>query len=758
MTIPLTPAASTSSSSSSNKDLPITPTKVHTFSPNAGKKWSPTPARPSTPTSPTFEADKKTVLKIVRLENVNESAGKAEKSQLNPKSSSFKPVTLSGNAIPDISKLSFQEAGPSTRQTEPVSRHEGPNTPNPNKKNEAPSFETPRRTTRTEAAASTPALTLSPYTPATGDYRLPVTPSTPSYVTPKSIPGKGYEEQNQKTDFHFAAAEQIHEDIGRYLMISNLPLETTENEVRDLIQSVCEFKAIIVKHIRSKGCIFVAFFDAREAMKLYDTLRTSSVALKEDGPVVHLHCMATDQAVVQTIMTRSSGWETLLADSEAIITVGVTGGIGVSVEIMGKTLSAIGELQRLVPVGHEGRRFIAEFFDTRAATQAIQLLDGQKAGQALISISYLHAPLGSAQPISNPTGYTLGSAAYIPGTFSGRALSGRSQSDESTSSDVFGPKKTAQTRSSSHFGTSITSSFIRARSNQDVFGGRDSSSIYSTAPSSSRFSTPTSLDRASVIGSQVSYETPAQLRALGRRLHEPGTVQGLMNSADMEARARQGQGLGGHWNLHDKKAVPPQNMVFPDRILSGLDHRTTVMIKDVPNKLSRQELVDILQSAVPGEFDFVYLRFDFKNCCNVRSAASGTELMDQVGYAFVNFCSIKALYEFIEAKVGKKWNMFSSEKVLQVSYADIQGKSALINKFKNSAVMGVIEAWRPQIFYSNGRMKGQPEPFPDSDNLAVRQRSAAAQLSGFSTPSSYSYGRDDQYYDYPSTHGSAYGV
>ncbi len=38
----------------------------------------------------------------------------------------------------------------------------------------------------------------------------------------------------------------------------------------------------------------------------------------------------------------------------------------------------------------------------------------------------------------------------------------------------------------------------------------------------------------------------------------------------------------------------------------------------------------------------------------------------QVGYAFVNFSSVKSLYDFIRARVGKKWNIFSSEKVLQV--------------------------------------------------------------------------------------------
>jgi hypothetical protein len=45
------------------------------------------------------------------------------------------------------------------------------------------------------------------------------------------------------------------------------------------------------------------------------------------------------------------------------------------------------------------------------------------------------------------------------------------------------------------------------------------------------------------------------------------------------------------------------------------------------------------------------------------------KLIIQVGYAFVNFVDVKALYHFIQAKVNKKWNMFSSEKVLQVSYS-----------------------------------------------------------------------------------------
>lgn len=41
----------------------------------------------------------------------------------------------------------------------------------------------------------------------------------------------------------------------------------------------------------------------------------------------------------------------------------------------------------------------------------------------------------------------------------------------------------------------------------------------------------------------------------------------------------------------------------------------------------------------------------------------------KVGYAFVNFVSVQALYRFVKARVGKRWNMFSSEKVLQVGRA-----------------------------------------------------------------------------------------
>lgn len=128
----------------------------------------------------------------------------------------------------------------------------------------------------------------------------------------------------------------------------------------------------------------------------------------------------------------------------------------------------------------------------------------------------------------------------------------------------------------------------------------------------------------------------------------------MLDQMGSTARAYQQMSVPQSVAPHNPQAIPVENVIHRDRIVNGLDRRTTVMIKDVPNKLSREELVNILRDVVPNEFDFVYLRFDFNNHCNV-------------GYAFVNFTSIQALLTFVEVKAGRKWNLFASEKVLQVS-------------------------------------------------------------------------------------------
>ncbi|WVR05109.1 hypothetical protein IAU60_002121 [Kwoniella sp. DSM 27419] len=726
MTIPMTAGIGSPSPSSELKTsmhILDTPADAAPASPYGERKLGPTsredgPLEPAKGVAPVNKRYQATV-----GANDQHAVNHARKSQLNPFSSAFLP-SGPGQGLPDLAELSIKDPG-----HDPTTVNREPSTPKKNK--DVWSFDTPRRSgSGRDQCSPTPAMTQSSFTPPSGrSAQQPYTPHTPH--EPFRRDSDGY--HDDKKSSLFGVAEETAEEVGRYLLIGNLPRDAHEMSVRDMIQSIAEFKAMIVKHLRSKGYVIIVFHDSREASKLFRKLHSSAIAVDSTSPQLQLHCMKVEKSIVQSIFKHQEGWEQISRNSEAVVRVEIEGGIGVSRDAMQGVMSAIGDLQRLDPVGHQGRVFIAEFCDTRAASQAIILLNGQKAGEARLHLNYLYDASGVVHGPSET--YTLGSAAYKRDSFQ-RGPTSRARTS-STASDLFGYSTSNVGTNSTQLQTPTTSVSGRLQAEPDLFSPSSASSAYSINRLSmaSIPSQPSGIwETASKSDWHADHDAPARLLALRRRLDEPGTIQGLANNADIEARARQNQGLGGHWNVHDRKAIPAHNRVFPERILSGLDRRTTVMIKDVPNKLSRQELVDILNEVVPRDYDFV-------------------------GYAFVNFCSVRALYQFIQAKVGKKWNMFSSEKVLQVSYADIQGKAALINKFRNSAVMGVIEPWRPEIFYSSGAMKGLPEPFPDSDNLAIRQRSTAAQLSGSANSAMLPYGPDDnRYYDYAPSSSSAFGI
>lgn len=139
-------------------------------------------------------------------------------------------------------------------------------------------------------------------------------------------------------------------------------------------------------------------------------------------------------------------------------------------------------------------------------------------------------------------------------------------------------------------------------------------------------------------------------------------------------------------------------------------------------------LLAILHSVVPlGGVDFCYLRMvsltaEFNSQCqkltfllfssdrtlltSATSVSHPCPLMLSLtcpdrkvaclpkGYGFVNFSSTAALLQFASEKMGRRWNLFSSEKVLQLSFANVQSKAALVKKFRDSPVMLQQEEYR----------------------------------------------------------------
>ncbi|KAJ0228791.1 Protein MEI2-like 5, partial [Hirschfeldia incana] len=122
-----------------------------------------------------------------------------------------------------------------------------------------------------------------------------------------------------------------------------------------------------------------------------------------------------------------------------------------------------------------------------------------------------------------------------------------------------------------------------------------------------------------------------------------------------------------------------------EKIMNGDDSRTTLMIKNIPNKYTSKMLLAAIDEKNQGTYNFLYLPIDFKNKCNV-------------GYAFINMLSPELIIPFYEAFNGKKWEKFNSEKVASLAYARIQGKTALIAHFQNSSLMNEDMRCRPIIF------------------------------------------------------------
>ncbi|KAG0447983.1 hypothetical protein HPP92_028068 [Vanilla planifolia] len=186
-------------------------------------------------------------------------------------------------------------------------------------------------------------------------------------------------------------------------------------------------------------------------------------------------------------------------------------------------------------------------------------------------------------------------------------------------------------------------------------------------------------------------------------LHGRNTIGSLPSGYDVPVeRVRNRRSDGIACQTDNKK----QFELDIDRIIRGR-FRTTLMIKNIPNKYTSKMLLATIDEQHKGCYDFIYLPIDFKNKCNV-------------GYAFINLTDPKHIIPFYQAFNGKKWEKFNSEKVASLAYARIQGKAALVAHFQNSSLMNEDKRCRPILFHSDGPNAGDQEPFPMGAHIRTR--------------------------------------
>ncbi|RDX94771.1 Protein MEI2-like 2, partial [Mucuna pruriens] len=197
---------------------------------------------------------------------------------------------------------------------------------------------------------------------------------------------------------------------------------------------------------------------------------------------------------------------------------------------------------------------------------------------------------------------------------------------------------------------------------------------------------------------------------------------GAMNIEGLAERGRSRRPDNGGNQIDSKKLY----QLDLDKIISGEDTRTTLMIKNIPNKYTSKMLLAAIDENHRGTYDFLYLPIDFKNKCNV-------------GYAFINMASPSHIIPFYKAFNGKKWEKFNSEKVASLAYARIQGKAALVMHFQNSSLMNEDKRCRPILFHSEGQDTGDQEHFLSSNlNICIRQPDGSYSGDLLESPKGYS--------------------
>ena len=153
------------------------------------------------------------------------------------------------------------------------------------------------------------------------------------------------------------------------------------------------------------------------------------------------------------------------------------------------------------------------------------------------------------------------------------------------------------------------------------------------------------------------------------------------------------------FNFHTKYNKKPKENIDPkffwinlEKILKGIDKRTTIMIRHIPNKYSYQNILEEINIVCKDKYDFFYLPLDFENNCNL-------------GYAFINFTNPLHIIYFYNNFKSRKWLHYNSYKECDLTFAKYQGKYELTSNIEKNLGKNDDKRRKPIIFEINNPPK-----------------------------------------------------
>jgi hypothetical protein len=204
----------------------------------------------------------------------------------------------------------------------------------------------------------------------------------------------------------------------------------------------------------------------------------------------------------------------------------------------------------------------------------------------------------------------------------------------------------------------------------------DSLKTSDTLTSISTFSKCDSLKNESTIISD-SLSLSSSNNIINQNINENSTSKKLEESSNSNSLSISNINLLGNNSLTDssKKAEETgadMNLII-DKVISCEDMRTTIMIKNIPNKFNRELLLEIIDQHFKGTYDTFVLPTDVNKYKNF-------------GYSFINFTSSYYIPYFYFIFNKKKWAGTNSKKVCELTYSKVQGKNDLSNHYPSKII------------------------------------------------------------------------
>jgi len=121
-------------------------------------------------------------------------------------------------------------------------------------------------------------------------------------------------------------------------------------------------------------------------------------------------------------------------------------------------------------------------------------------------------------------------------------------------------------------------------------------------------------------------------------------------------------------NILKKNQKPNSYEINIKKILTFEDKRTTLMIRNIPNKFTKDNFLYLFNKEFEGKFNCFLLPTDFNEKKNF-------------GYCFINFLNPLDIIYFYYKFNGKNWPGTNSKKICEIIYSKIQGINKMIRHY-----------------------------------------------------------------------------